>query len=315
MNEHSRTGGAAVAPSGVSSRFEARLDQGGFIVTAEFRPPTTASADYLLEKAGPIASRVDAVNVTDGAGARVHTSSLATAALLARDGHEPILQITCRDRNRIALEAHLLGAATLGVHNILCMRGDDPTAGDHPDAKGVFDIDTLGLIKMAATLRDEGVLLSGRVIEKHPPRYVIGAVDTPVQPSPTWSADPLLAKISAGARFVQTQFCFEPALVEAYVAALRTAGVAETVRLLIGLGPISSARSARWMRDNLFGVDVPDTIVDRLEGASQPAAEGRRICVELMHQMREIPGVDGVHLMAVRDEHEIVRVLDESGLR
>ena len=168
---------------------------------------------------------------------------------------------------------------------------------------------------MAATLRDEGVLLSGRAIEEQPPHYLIGAVDTPVEPSPNWSPAPLFAKIEAGARFVQTQFCFDPALAKNYATALRSAGMAETVRLLIGLGSISSARSARWMRKNLFGVDVPDTIVDRLEKASDSAAEGRRICVELMQQMQDIPGVDGVHLMAVQDQQEIVRVLDESGLR
>ena len=300
---------AGRAPPG---RFEARLNEGGFIVTAEFRPPTTASADHLLERAAPIAGRVDAVNVTDGAGARVHTSSLAAAALLAREGHEPILQVTCRDRNRIALEGHLLGGAALGVRNILCMRGDDPTAGDHPDAKGVFDLETLELIAMAASLRDEGTLLSGRRID-HPPHYVIGAVDTPATPAAGWTPGSLLRKIEAGARFVQTQFCYDLGVVEAYAAALRACGVGEQVRLLVGLGPIGSARSARWMREHLYGVEVPDAVVRRLEEADDPRAEGRRICIELMARLKDVEGIDGVHLMAVRDEAEIVRVLDEAG--
>ena len=314
MRTHTDSGGSAVTPGRVSERFESQLDKGGFITTAEFRPPTTASADYLLEKAGPIASRVDAVNITDGASARVHTSSLAAAALLVAEGYEPILQVTCRDRNRIALEAHFLGAAALGINNVLCMRGDDPTAGDHPDAKGVFDLDTLGLIKMAATLRDDGVLLSGRTVER-PPQYLIGAVDTPVAPTEGWSPDPLIAKIDAGARFVQTQYCFDPAIVEAYVGALTDAGITEKVAVLIGLGPISSAKSARWMRENLYGVDVPDSIVKRLDDAADPKAEGRRICIELMGQFRDIPGVAGVHLMAVRGEAEVIAVLEEAGLR
>ncbi len=303
----------APAADALSGRFEARLNEGGFIVTAEFRPPTTASADYLLEQAASIASRVDAVNVTDGAGARVHTSSLAVAGLLAREGYEPILQVTCRDRNRIALEGHLLGCAALGVHNVLCMRGDDPTAGDHPDAKGVFDLETLELIAMAATLRDKGTLLSGRPID-HPPHYVIGAVDTPVMPTADWSAANVIRKLEAGARFVQTQFCYDLAIIEAYAAALRTAGVGDQIRLLIGLGPIGSARSALWMREHLYGVEVPDVIVDRLDKADDPVAEGRRICVELIARLGEVEGIDGVHLMAVRDELQIVRVLDEAGL-
>ena len=293
-------------------RFEALLNEGGFIVTAEFRPPTTASANFLLEKAEPIASRVNAVNVTDGAGARVHTSSLAVAALLVREGYEPILQVTCRDSNRIALEGHLLGGGALGIRNILCMRGDHPSDGDHPDAKGVFDLETLELIGMAATLRDKGTLLSGRQVD-HPPHYVIGAVDTPVWPNADWSAANLLRKVDAGARFVQTQFCYDPAIVEAYARALRAAGLTEQVRLLIGLGPIGSARSALWMREHLYGVDVPDTVIDRLGNAADPAAEGRRICVELMERFRDLDGVNGVHLMAVRDELEIVRVLEEAG--
>ena len=273
MNDSSGTGHGAAAAPRIAGGFESRLGQGEFIVTAEFRPPTTASSEYLIEKASPIASRVDAVNVTDGASARVHTSSLAAAALLVGEGYEPILQVTCRDRNRIALEGHFLGAAALGINNFLCMRGDDPSAGDHPNAKGVFDIDTLSLIKMAATLRDDGTLSSGRAIER-PPHYLIGAVDTPVAPSADWSRDPLMAKIDAGARFVQTQFCFDTTIVENYTRALADAGATDKVSLLIGLGPISSAKSAVWMRENLYGVEVPDTIVQRLEDAADAKSEG-----------------------------------------
>ena len=297
-----------------TDRFAARLERSEFTITAEFRPPTTASANYLLEKAAPIASRVDAVNVTDGASARVHTSALASAGLLASAGYEPILQVTCRDRNSIALEGHFLGAAALGVNNILCMRGDDPAAGDHPTATGVFEVDTLDLIKMAATLRDNGTLSSGRGVEQ-PPHYMIGAVDTPAMPTKAWSPGPILAKIDAGAQFVQTQFCFDRSIIESYASALADAGVTDRAALLIGLGPIGSAKSAMWMRENLYGVEVPDAIIQRLANAADAKREGRRICIELMEQMRDIPGVGGVHLMAVRGEDEIIAVLEESGVR
>ena len=307
-------GTTAVRGATNAGSFAARLERGEFVITAEFRPPTTASSDYLLEKAAPIADRVDAVNVTDGASARVHTSSLAASGLLVGAGYEPILQVTCRDRNSIAMEGHFLGAAALGINNILCMRGDDPAAGDHPEATGVFDLDTLGLIEMAACLRDDGALASGRAVD-HPPRYVIGAVDTPAKPIEGWSPAPLRAKIDAGAQFVQTQFCFDVSVIESYAAALTEAGLTDRASLLIGLGPIGSAKSAVWMRENLYGVEVPDAIVRRLNDASDARSEGRRICIELMELLRDIPGVAGVHLMAVRDEQEIVAVLEESGVR
>lgn len=292
----------------------ALLDVGHFVVTAEVTPPLSAGTDALLAKAAPLKGLADAVNVTDGAGARVALSSFAAAAILARAGIEPVLQVTCRDRNRIALAADLLGAAALGVNNLLVLRGDDPKSGDHPDAKPVFDLESKEVIALARQMSDDGVLPSGRKIES-PPDFLVGAADTPLDPPLDWRPDGLLAKAEAGADFVQTQFCFDPAVAGRYLARLRDAGLTEQLKIILGVGPIASARSARWMNENLFGVSVPDQVIERLEQAADPAAEGRRFCAELIQALSEIPGLAGVHIMAPQQSGDaIVQVIEESGI-
>lgn len=281
----------------MATRLQSRIASGAFVITAEIVPPLSAAGTRLLDEAALLRDRVDAINVTDAAAGRTAMSSFAAAALLARDGHEPILQVTCRDRNRIALAGDLLGAAAQGVGNLLILHGDDPSGGDQPDAKGVFDLDSRALMTLARDMRDEGVLPSGRKIEP-PPHFFIGGADVPRDPGPDFTPKGLEAKIEAGAGFVQTQFCFDLGVASRYIARLRDDGLLERVAVIIGVGPIRSAKSARWMNDNLFGVHVPDAVISRLDGADDQAAEGRRICAELIEGLRDIEGVAGAHIMA-----------------
>ena len=294
-----------------SGRLEATLRRGHFALTAETSPPDAADAAAVTARVGPLKGVADAVNVTDGAGARAHMSALACAAILARDGMEPVLQFTARDRNRLALQGDMVGAAALGIPNILCLYGDDPKSGDQPDAKPVYDLDTRDLLDTARTLRG-GAFPSGRPITP-PPRLFIGAADAPRRLTDDWSPDGLRAKVAAGADFFQTQYCFDMDVLRRYMARLDDEGITERVFYLIGIGPIASAKSARWMNENLFGVHIPDPLVARLDGAADQRAEGRRICAELLQELREIEGVSGAHLMAPRQEQAIAQVIKESG--
>lgn len=270
-----------------------------FAITAEVPPPLTADPEAMIALAAPLKGKVDAINVTDAAGARTAMSSLAAAAILRRAGFEPILQMTCRDRNRIALAGDLLGAAALGIENLLILRGDDPTQGDAPDAKPVFDLDSREVMNLARLMRDRGVLPSERKIAS-PPSFFIGAADSPCDHPADWRPEALMAKQEAGAQFVQTQFCFDTGALRRYMARLADFGLTEKLHFLIGVGPIASAASARWMNGKLFGVTVPDATIARLEKARDQAAEGRRICIETIEELRGIEGVAGAHIMAPR---------------
>jgi methylenetetrahydrofolate reductase (NADPH) len=294
------------------SRLQEVLAAGQFAITAEATPPLSADPNRLLRLVEPLRGRADAINITDAARARVHASSLAAAALLQRAGIEPIVQMTCRDRNRIALQCDLLGAAALGIENVLVLRGDDPKEGDQPEAKPVFDLDSRGLLETASALI-AGTLPNGSPIEP-PPRFFLGAADTPIDPPPGWRPHALAVKVAAGARFVQTQFCFDIAVVRRWAAVLVGEGLAERVAVLVGVGPLVSAKSARWMRLHLWGTLIPDHVVARLEGAEDEAEEGRRIVVEMLEQLAEIPGIAGAHLMAPRHHHLLPELIEESGL-
>jgi methylenetetrahydrofolate reductase (NADPH) len=274
-----------------------RLADGEFVITAEIVPPLTADAGRLLAEAEMLRGKVHAINVTDAAAGRTTLSSFASSAILAANGFEPILQVTCRDRNRIALAGDLLGAAAQGVRNVLILQGDDPKGGDQPDAKPVFDLNSRELMAMAREMRDQGLLPSGRKIEP-PPQLFLGGADVPARPGKEWKPDSLRGKLEAGAGFIQTQFCFDLAIAGHYAKLLRDSGLAARLSFIVGVGPIVSARSARWMNENLFGVYVPDSVIERLEGAADQAAEGRQICRELIAGMREIDGIAGVHIMA-----------------
>jgi methylenetetrahydrofolate reductase (NADPH) len=288
------------------SALEERLRAGAFAITAEIVPPVSCDPQDLLKKARPLQGLADAVNVTDGAGANVHLGAVTAAALLAQAGIEPILQLTCRDRNRIALQSELLAAAASGVRNLLLLTGDRPDAGDQPEAKAVFDLDSLTLMDTARRLRDRGELPSGRKVGGEA-AFFIGAADLPVDPPPGWKPEGLTRKVAAGAQFVQTQFCMDAGVVRRYAARVAEAGL--DIPLLIGVAPLRSARSAHWMRKHLFGTIIPDDIVARLEAAADPAAEGRRIGVALMQELAEIPGVAGVHIMAPNNDAAVPEVI------
>jgi methylenetetrahydrofolate reductase (NADPH) len=294
-----------------ASELQAKLRSGQFVVTAEITPPVSTDPAEFLRRAMPLKGLVTAVNVTDGAGAKVHLSSLATAHFLVSSGIEPIFQMTCRDRNRLALQGDLLGAMALGIHNVLVLGGDDPKAGDQPDAKPVYDLDSRGLLSLANQMRTRNALPTGTKIDG-PMRLVLGAADLPVDPKPGWEPKGLKSKIEAGADFVQTQFCMDTAVVRRYTEGLRDAGI--HIPILIGVAPIPSARSALWMKEKLFGTIIPDAFVDRLERASDAKAEGRRICVEVLRELAEIPGVAGAHVMAPMNFAEIPAVISESGV-
>jgi methylenetetrahydrofolate reductase (NADPH) len=297
-----------------SSALEQSLRAGAFVLTAEVVPPASCDADDLLNKALPLRGLADAVNVTDGAGARAHMGATAAAAILVQNGIEPILQLACRDRNRIALQGELMGAAALGIRNLLLLRGDDPTQGDQKDAKPVFDLDSRALMEMARAMRDRGALPHGQKV-LGAPQFFLGAADAPIDPPPEWTPATLAGKIEAGAQFVQTQFCMDIGVVRRYVARLAEAGLGDRLFVLIGVNPLRSGKSARWMKQNLFGTIIPDEMIARLDAAADPAAEGLGICVELIEQLAQTPGVAGVHVMAPGNDAAVPEVLAQARRR
>ncbi len=285
-----------------------------FVITAEVTPPVTADRNEFLAKALPLKGLADAVNITDGAGARPHLGAVTAAAMLVEQGIEPILQLTCRDRNRIALQSDLLSAAASGVRNLLMLRGDDPSAGDQPDAKPVFDLDPRRLLETARRLRDTGELPSGRKVSGNA-GFFLGGADNPIDPKPGWAPTGLAAKVAAGAQFVQTQFCMDTGVARRYVTRLAEHGLTDKMSLIVGIVPLRSAKSARWIKEKLFGAIIPDALVARMDAASDPAAEGRRICLELVRELSGIPQVAGVHIMAPNNDAavpDVIRAARES---
>ena len=294
----------------IESQLVRRLLGGQFALTAEVTPPVSAGSDELLAKAEPLRGIVDAVNVTDGASARVHLSSVISAAILNANGIEPVVQFTCRDRNRIALISDLLGVGAQSIHNLLILTGDDPTVGDQPQAKPVFDLKGHELITIAHKMSQDGIIPSKSVkmtaegvdpntrkIET-PPKFFIGAADVPtVKIDEQWLVG-LRKKKACGAQFIQTQLSYDMDIIRAYANLLIEEGFTENMFFLIGNGPLPSARSAIWMRENLWGVVVPDKIIKRLETAKDSKLEGIRICSEHLQELSQISGVAGAHLMA-----------------
>ena len=230
------------------------------------------------------------------------------AAMLVEAGIEPVLQLTCRDRNRIALQSDLLSAAACGISNLLMLRGDDPSAGDQPDAKAVFDLDPRQLLETARRLRDSGELPSGRKVTGRAD-FFLGSADNPIDPPPGWQPKGLKAKIDAGAQFVQTQFCMDAGVVRRYLARLAEHGLTGRMSMLIGIAPLRSAKSARWIKEKLFGAIIPDAVVARMESALDPLAEGRRICLDLVHELADVPHVAGVHIMAPGNDAAVPEII------
>lgn len=297
------------------SRLERVLRSGRFAVTAELNPPDSADPQAVYERALVLAEVCDAINATDASGANVHMSSVGVCALLTRAGYEPVLQVSCRDRNRIALQGDLLGAAAMGVRNVLCLTGDGVQAGDQPEAKPVFDLDAISLLRMASTMRDQGRFLSGRALEAAP-HFFLGAAANPFAPPFAFRAQHLKKKVDAGAEFIQTQFCFDIEAFKQFMASVRELGLHERAFLLAGVGPLRSAKSAEWMQANVPGVVIPEAVVRRLRGvpADRQRQEGKRLCTEIIQQLREIPGVSGVHVMAFRQEELVAEIIEAAGL-
>ena len=294
-------------------RLERVLRAGHFAVTAELSPPDSADPEEVFQRARVFDGYVDALNATDGSGANCHMSSVGVCALLAREGYSPVMQISCRDRNRIAIQGDVLGAAAFGIANILCLTGDGVQVGDHPSARPVFDLDAVSLLGTVRTMRDERRFLSGRPLTC-PPRVFLGAAANPFTGDIAMQVERLERKVEAGARFVQTQYCFAPERLAAFMREVRARALHERCHVLVGVGPLASARAGRWIRENVPGVYIPDAVLERLARAERPRAEGRRLCVEMIERAREVEGVAGVHLMAYRQEEAVAEIVDSSGV-
>lgn len=294
-------------------RLERILRAGHFVVTSELAPPDSADPAAVYERAALFDGYVDAINATDGSGAHCHMGSLAVCALLTRLGYSLIQQISCRDKNRIAIQGDILGGAAMGVANMLCLSGDGVQTGDHPEAKPVFDLDCMSLLEIARTMRDKSTFQSGRKLDD-PPRVFLGAAANPFVEPFDWRPLRLAKKIAAGAQFIQTQYCYDIERLQQYMHTVRDMGLHDKVFIIVGVGPLASARSAQWIRGNVPGVHIPDSIIDRLKGATDQKAEGLQLCIDLIQQVKEIEGVDGVHIMAYRQEHAVPDIVSRSGV-
>jgi methylenetetrahydrofolate reductase (NADPH) len=296
-------------------RLERVLRSGRFAVTAELNPPDSADPQEVYDAAVVLSTVCDAINATDASGANCHMSSVAICALLTRAGYAPVLQVSCRDRNRIAIQGDVLGAAAMGVANVLCLTGDDVSAGDQPEAKPVFDFDSIQLLQTIKIMRDEGRFLSGRKLTV-PPRLFLGAAANPFVPPFEWRPLRLAKKVAAGADFIQTQYCFDVPRFRQFMARICDMGLDEKVFILVGVGPLRSEKAAEFMRTKVPGIVIPDEVVERLRKTpkERKQAEGKRICVEIIQQVREIKGVSGVHVMAYRQEELVAEIIEEAGL-
>jgi 5,10-methylenetetrahydrofolate reductase len=292
-------------------RLERVLRAGEFAVTAELSPPDSADPRDVYARASIFDGWVDGINATDGSGANCHMSSVGVCALLTRVGYAPVMQISCRDKNRIAIQGDVLGASAMGVANMLCLTGDGVQCGDQPEAKPVFDLDSIALIETIRIMRDEGRLLSGRPLA-HRPEVFIGAAENPFAPPYDFRPLRLAKKIAAGAQFIQTQYCYDIPMLERFMAGGRDLGLPERCFIMVGVGPLASARAANWIRTHVPGVHIPDAVVRRLEQAGSQREEGKRVCIELIQQIREIPGVAGIHLMAYRQEESVAEIIERS---
>lgn len=297
------------------SRLERVLHSGRFAVTAELNPPDSADPQAVYDRALVLSEVCDGINATDASAANVHMSSVGVCALLTRAGYEPVMQISCRDRNRIAIQGDILGAAAMGVQNLLCLTGDGVQAGDQPEAKPVFDLDSISLLRTACLLRDKGRFLSGRELDVAP-RFFLGAASNPFVPPFDFRIRRLAKKIEAGADFFQTQYCFDVPRLRQFMQSVRQEGLHERAYLLIGVGPLRSARAAEWIRSHVPGVIIPDSIIERLRGVPKEKQRelGKQICVEIIQQVREIKGISGVHVMAYRQEELVADIIEEAGL-
>jgi len=298
-----------------NSKIEKIWDSGGFIVTSECGPPRGADGDVVRRKGEFLRGVVDGVNVTDNQTSVVRMSSLSACVILKGMGLEPILQMVCRDRNRIALQSDILGAAALGINNILCLSGDHQKFGDHPQGKNVYDLDSVQLIQTVCRMRDEGKFLGGDEI-KGKPVIFIGAAENPFADPFEIRAARLGKKVKAGCQFIQTQCIYNMEKFGRWMEMVCDRGLHEKCAILAGVTPMKSVGMARYMKNNVPGMDVPDDMIERMKGTpkEKQAEEGIKICVESIEKLKEIPGVRGIHIMAIEWEEKVAEIVKAAGL-
>jgi methylenetetrahydrofolate reductase (NADPH) len=298
-----------------ASNVERVLKSGSFAVTGECGPPRGADVEVIRKKGAHLKGYVDGVNVTDNQTSVVRMSSFASSLVLKEMGFDPIMQMVCRDRNRIAIQSDVLGAAALGINNLLCLSGDHQKFGDHPTAKNVYDIDSMQLIQTLKRLRDEGKFLGGEEVKGRPDMF-IGCAENPFADPFEIRAMRLAKKVAAGAQFVQTQCIFNVEKFEKWMEMVRDLGVHEKIYILAGITPCKSIGMARYMKTSVPGMDVPDALIDRLKGVSKEkvSEEGIKIAVETIQRVRAIKGVAGVHLMAIEWEERVPEMVQAAGL-
>jgi methylenetetrahydrofolate reductase (NADPH) len=297
------------------SNIERILESGGFVVTSECGPPRGADAEVIRKKGKLLQGVVDAVNVTDNQTSVVRMSSFSSCIILKEMGFDPILQMVCRDRNRIAIQSDILGAAALGMNNILCLSGDHQKFGDHPRAKNVFDMDSIQLINTVRMLRDDGKFLGGEEVKGRPFLF-IGAAENPFADPFEIRAARLGKKVRAGCEFIQTQCIYNIERFSKWMEMVRERGLHERCAILAGVTPFKSVGMAKYMKSQVPGMDVPDGLIDRLKGVpkEKQSEEGIKMCVESIQQLREIPGVRGIHIMAIEWEEKVVEIAKAAGL-
>lgn len=317
------------------SNLERVLKSGNFAVTAELGPPQSADAEVIRKKAALLRGYCDAVNITDNQTAIVRMSSIGAGAILVSEGLEPVIQMTCRDRNRLAIQSDILGASALGMRNILCLTGDHQTFGNHPQAKNVFDIDSVQLIQIVKNLRDEHVFQCGDPLKGLEPRFFIGAAESPFAHPIEFRPYRLGKKIKAGANFIQTQLVFDIPAFESFMEKVRALGLHQQAYILAGVGPLKSPAMARYMKESVPGILIPQELIQRLEEAGRPWAgkskdeltkeekkarseawkqTGIEICIELIQKILKIEGVAGVHIMAIEWEEAVQPIVKGAGL-
>jgi methylenetetrahydrofolate reductase (NADPH) len=298
-----------------TSHLKKVLDKGQFAVTAECGPPKGADPEAVVRKAELLRGKVDAVNVTDNQTAIVRMSSLAACALLKSAGLDPVLQAVVRDRNRIALQSDVLGAASLGIKNLLCLSGDHQSFGNQPQAAGVFDLDSIQFVQTVRSMRDKGAILGGEPLTKAPDLF-IGAAANPFGDPFGFRVVRLAKKVAAGAEFIQTQCIYNTERFEKWMAMARDKGLTEKVHILGGVTPLKSAGMAKYMKKKVAGMDVPDDVIKRIEGvpSKKQGEEGIKICVETVERLKEMPGVRGVHIMAIEWEEKVAEIVERAGL-
>ena len=295
------------------SNLEKVLEAGKFAVTAEIGPPQSANPEPLTHHANMLKGFADAFNLTDNQTAVVRLSSIASAIIIMREGVEPVIQMTCRDRNRIALQSDLLGAAALGVKNVLCLTGDHQTFGNEKGAKNVFDFDSIVELQVFNSLRKEGRQVGGEVI-KDPPKVYLGCAENPFATPYEFRVSRLAKKVAAGADFCQTQSIFDMDMFERWMDEIRARGLDKKIHILAGVIPVKSAGAARYMKNKVPGMIVPDYIIDRLKNAKDAREEGIKLCVEQIEHLRTVKGVHGVHIMAVAWEEMVPKIVEMAGL-